>query len=224
MERILCLAVGYAFGLIQTGYFYGKAHGVDIRKHGSGNSGTTNALRVLGPKAGLIVFAGDFLKTFVPCVLVRVLLGDGALYSHVLVLYTGLGVTLGHNYPCYLGFKGGKGIAAMAGILMASDWRITLICAAVFIGTVAITRYVSLGSLLVAAIFLAMTAYFTFTGGYGTAVLHDVSGMTSLNTQYLQWECMAVAFVIAAMAFWRHRANIKRLFHGTENKLGAKKS
>ena len=210
--------------MIQTGYFYGKAHGVDIRKHGSGNSGTTNALRVLGPKAGLIVFAGDFLKTFVPCVLVRVLLGDGALYSHVLVLYTGLGVTLGHNYPFYLGFKGGKGIAAMAGILMASDWRITLICAAVFIGTVAITRYVSLGSLLVAAIFLAMTAYFTFTGGYGTAVLHDVSGMTSLNTQYLQWECVAVAFVIAAMAFWRHRANIKRLFHGTENKLGAKKS
>ncbi|MGI5947533.1 MAG: glycerol-3-phosphate 1-O-acyltransferase PlsY [Lachnospiraceae bacterium] len=224
MERILCLAIGYAFGLIQTGYFYGKVHGVDIRKHGSGNSGTTNALRVLGAKAGLIVFAGDFLKTFVPCVLVRIFLGDGALYSHVLVLYTGLGVTLGHNYPFYLGFKGGKGIAAMAGILMASDWRITLICAAVFIGTVAITRYVSLGSLLVAAIFLAMTAYFTFTGGYGTAVLHDVSGMTSLNTPYLRWECVTVAFVIAAMAFWRHRANIKRLLHGTENKLGAKKS
>ena len=196
MERVLCLAIGYVFGLIQTGYFYGKLHGVDIRNHGSGNSGTTNALRVLGKKAGLIVFAGDFLKTFVPCVLVRMFLGDGALYSHVLVLYTGLGVTLGHNYPFYLGFK----------------------------GTVAITRYVSLGSLLVAAIFLAMTAYFTFTGGYGTAVLHDVSGMTSLNTQYLQWECVAVAFVIAAMAFWRHRANIKRLFHGTENKLGAKKS
>ena len=133
MERVLCLAAGYLFGLIQTGYFYGKAHGVDIRKHGSGNSGTTNALRVLGKKAGLIVFAGDFLKAFIPCLLVRMFLGDGELYTHVLILYMGFGVTLGHNYPFYLGFKGGKGIAVMAGILMASDLRVTLVLSLIHI-------------------------------------------------------------------------------------------
>lgn len=211
-------------GLIQTGYFYGKAQGVDIRQHGSGNSGATNTLRVLGKKAGLIVFLGDFLKALIPCVLVKLFWGDGALYSHVLLLYTGFGVTLGHNYPFYLGFKGGKGIAVMAGILVASDLRITLVCAAVFIGCVAITRFVSLGSLLVATIFWSMTAWFTLTGSYGAAAFHDISGMTSMNTSAIKTECIAVAFVIAAMAFWRHRANIGRLLRGTENKLGAKKS
>ena len=224
MERVLCLAAGYLFGLIQTGYFYGKAHGVDIRRHGSGNSGTTNALRVLGKKAGLIVFAGDFLKAFIPCLLVRMFLGDGALYTHVLILYMGFGVTLGHNYPFYLGFKGGKGIAVMAGILMASDLRVTLVCAAAFILTVAVTRYVSLGSLIVGTLFWILTVYFTFTGSYGAAAAHDISGMTSMNTASIQWECAAVALVISAMAFWRLRANIGRLIHGTENKLGAKKS
>ena len=224
MERVICLGIGYLFGLIQTGYFYGKAQGVDIRQHGSGNSGATNTLRVLGKKAGLIAFLGDFLKALIPCVLVKLFWGDGALYSHVLLLYTGFGVTLGHNYPFYLGFKGGKGIAVMAGILVASDLRITLVCAAVFIGCVAITRFVSLGSLLVATIFWSMTAWFTLTGSYGAAAFHDISGMTSMNTSAIKTECIAVAFVIAAMAFWRHRANIGRLLRGTENKLGAKKS
>ena len=224
MERVICLGIGYLFCLIQTGYFYGKAQGVDIRQHGSGNSGATNTLRVLGKKAGLIVFLGDYLKALIPCVLVKLFWGDGALYSHVLLLYTGFGVTLGHNYPFYLGFKGGKGIAVMAGILVASDLRITLVCAAVFIGCVAITRFVSLGSLLVATIFWSMTAWFTLTGSYGAAAFHDISGMTSMNTSAIKTECIAVAFVIAAMAFWRHRANIGRLLRGTENKLGAKKS
>ena len=76
MERIICLVVGYAFGLIESGYLYGKMNGIDIRQHGSGNSGTTNALRVLGKKAGLVVFIGDVLKTMIPCVAVRILFRD----------------------------------------------------------------------------------------------------------------------------------------------------
>ncbi len=224
MERVFCLALGYVFGLFQTGYLYGRAHGIDIRSQGSGNSGTTNALRVMGKKAGLIVFAGDFFKTLIPCLLVRFFVGDGELYTHLLVLYTGFGVTLGHNFPFYLKFKGGKGIAAMAGLLAASDMRIALICLAVFIVTVAVTRYVSLGSLFVAALFFILTVYFTISGSYGTAGGVDMSGMTSMNTGQIRIECCVAAGVISCMAFWRHRANIGRLIHGTENKLGAKKA
>lgn len=224
MERVFCLALGYVFGLFQTGYLYGRAHGIDIRSQGSGNSGTTNALRVMGKKAGLIVFAGDFFKTLMPCLLVRFFVGDGELYTHLLVLYTGFGVTLGHNFPFYLKFKGGKGIAAMAGLLAASDMRIALICLAVFIVTVAVTRYVSLGSLFVAALFFILTVYFTISGSYGTAGGVDMSEMASMNTGQIRIECCVAAGVISCMAFWRHRANIGRLIHGTENKLGAKKA
>ena len=122
MERILCLLTGYVFGLFQTGYLYGKMHHIDIRQYGSGNSGTTNALRVMGKKAGLLVFMGDFLKTVFACLLVRLVMkGDPSVDLYV--LYAGLGVVLGHNFPFYLHFKGGKGIASMAGILVSlSRW------------------------------------------------------------------------------------------------------
>ena len=112
MERLVCLAVGYLFGIFQTGYIYGRVHGIDIRKYGSGNSGSTNALRVMGKKAGLTVFLGDFLKTVIPCMAVRFVFKDQPDYAYVYMLYIGLGVILGHNYPFYLHFKGGKGIAA----------------------------------------------------------------------------------------------------------------
>ena len=121
-----------------------KMHHIDIRQYGSGNSGTTNALRVMGKKAGLLVFMGDFLKTVFACLLVRLVMkGDPSVDLYV--LYAGLGVVLGHNFPFYLHFKGGKGIASMAGILVSMDWRVTLVCAFLFLGAVILTRYVSLG-------------------------------------------------------------------------------
>ena len=223
MLRVFCLVFGYVFGLFQTGYLYGRMNHIDIRNYGSGNSGTTNALRVLGKKAGLIVFIGDFFKMVLACLLVRIFL-KGDPNTDLYVLYTGLGVVMGHNFPFYLGFKGGKGIAAMAGLLAASDMRIALICLAVFIVTVVVTRYVSLGSLFVAALFFILTVYFTISGSYGTAGGVDMSGMTSMNTGQIRIECCVAAGVISCMAFWRHRANIGRLIHGTENKLGAKKA
>lgn len=155
MERIICLAAGYLFGLLQTGYMYGRMNKIDIRNYGSGNSGTTNALRVLGMKAGAIVFFGDFLKAFIPCVLVRILFKDQPETAFLLVLYTGLGVILGHNYPFYLNFKGGKGIAATAGLIVALDLRLMVVTLVAFVLIVAVTRFVSLGSLVVATIFLA---------------------------------------------------------------------
>ncbi len=211
MERIICLAMGYVFGLFQTGYFYGELHSIDLHQYGSGNVGTTNALRVMGWKAGLIVFLGDFLKTVIPCMLVRfVLFRDHPEMTYLLMLYTALGVILGHNYPFYMGFRGGKGIAATAGLIFSLDWRVTLICLVIFVGTVAITRFVSLGSILVVLALAACAVYFGSHGYFG------------LGEEYLT-EFYVLAAAIALLAIWRHRANIGRLIHGTESKLGEKK-
>ncbi len=210
MERILCLLGGYVFGLFQTGYLYSKMHHVDIRKEGSGNSGSTNVLRVMGVKAGAIVFFGDFFKTLIPCIIVRLVFVDKPEMVNLLVIYTALGVILGHNYPFYMGFKGGKGIAATAGLLVAMDLRVTLVCLIVFAAIVATTRFVSLGSLVVVSIFLALMIFFGQRGDYGLAA------------SYLP-EFYAVSAVVTGMAFWRHRTNIVRLVHGNENKIGLKK-
>ncbi|MDW2799577.1 glycerol-3-phosphate 1-O-acyltransferase PlsY [Clostridium boliviensis] len=206
MERIICLIAGYLCGLLQSGYFYGKTHHIDIRNHGSGNSGTTNALRVMGPKAGAIVFFGDFLKSLLPCLAVRLVFQNQPGMIYLLILYTGFGVILGHNYPFYLQFKGGKGIAATAGLIMAADLRMTLLCLASFVLIVAVTRYVSLGSLIVATIFVVWMVIFGTMGAYG------------LNPNLLP-EFYIVAALISGQAFWRHRANIGRLIHGKENKI-----
>ena len=212
MARMICLVIGYLCGLLQTGFIYGELHGMDIRKYGSGNSGTTNALRVMGKKAGLIVFIGDAFKALIPCTILRFVLGGteyaGMLY--LLMLYLGFGVILGHNFPFYMQFKGGKGIAATAGVIASLDWRLTLICAVIFLATVILTRYVSLGSILVVIAFFVVNVYLSWAGYYG------------LDEQYLTafWVLCAV---VSLLVVWRHRANIKRLLSGTENKLWGKK-
>jgi acyl phosphate:glycerol-3-phosphate acyltransferase len=120
MERILCLGIGYLFGLLQTSYIIGKVKGIDIRNHGSGNAGTTNALRVLGTKAGLLVFLGDTIKCILAILVIRFMYGNSnPNMIYLYALYAGTGAILGHNFPFYLKFKGGKGIAATAGLIIA---------------------------------------------------------------------------------------------------------
>lgn len=214
MERVICLVLGYVCGLLQTGYLYGRLHGIDIRQYGSGNSGTTNALRVLGKKAGLIVFIGDAFKALIPCLLVRMFCKNSPALqgeAYLLVLYLGFGVILGHNFPFYMNFKGGKGIAATAGVLASLDWRLTLVCAVVFLGAVLTTRYVSLGSILVAIAFFVINVFFSWRGDY------------HLSSPAIITEFCVVAGAVSAMAIWRHKANIKRLLAGNENKLWGKK-
>lgn len=101
MERAICLAMGYVFGLFQTGYLYSKSKHMDIRNYGSGNAGSTNVLRVMGVKAGLIVFLGDAGKMILACLLTRILYAGQTEMLYVYLLYTGLGVILGHNYPLH---------------------------------------------------------------------------------------------------------------------------
>ena len=210
MERVICLFIGYLFGLFQTGYIYGKLHGIDIRQHGSGNSGSTNVLRVMGVKSGAVVFLGDFSKTLIPCLLTRFWFQDQPEIMYLMILYTGFGVILGHNFPFYMNFKGGKGIAATAGLLVSLDLRVTLLCLAAFVILVAWTRYVSLGSIVVLILFFLSMVYMGMTGAYG------------VGEMYVTEFCLMAA-VIMVMGIWRHRVNIGRLLKGTENKIGSKK-
>ena len=207
MERIICLIIGYLFGLFQTAYFYGKAHGIDIRQHGSGNSGTTNTLRVLGTKAGLIVFAGDCLKCVAAVVIVRLIFGG----SHpdmiyLLCLYAGAGTILGHDFPFYMGFKGGKGIASTAGLIIAFHPYFIVMGAILFFGTFLTTHWVSLGSLLVYA---GMLIEMVICGQFGV--------FGEIPQAYLI-EMYVLAGALTAMAYWQHRQNIVRLIQGNERK------
>ena len=134
LARILALVVGYFFGTFQTGYFYGKAHGIDVREHGSGNSGTTNTLRTLGWKAGAVTFFGDLFKAII-AVLIFYFIYRNTYPQAVkcIELYAGFGAVLGHNFPFFLNFKGGKGVATSGGMVFVIDWRIALILLAMFI-------------------------------------------------------------------------------------------
>lgn len=219
VARLLCVFFGYCIGLLQTSYIYGKLHGIDIREHGSGNAGTTNALRVLGKKAGLIVFAGDLCKAVVTCVIARYV---GIHYFpdivYPVILWAGLGVVIGHNYPFYMNFKGGKGIAATAGVVLGIfDWRIIGVCLLAFVITVIVTRYVSLGSLVVVSLFFIMFVCLGITG----RIINPVTGIAFSGADLI--ECYIIIFLFGSLAFYRHKANIVRLIHGEENKIFSKK-
>lgn len=197
---IICLIIGYGFGCFSTGYFVGKRQHIDIRKYGSGNVGTTNALRTLGKKAALITLLGDVMKCVLPVLFVKLVLFKGLAYTELLGLYTALGTVLGHNFPFYLRFKGGKGIAVLVGTILTFDWRIFLICVLTFLVIVLFTRYVSLGSLVMEVEFVVWVAL----------------------TRPGDLHMLCVSMVFAVLAFYTHRENIKRLLKGTENKIGKK--
>lgn len=211
LPRIASLVIGYLFGIIQTAYIYGKMNGIDIREHGSGNAGTTNALRVLGKKAGAIVFAGDFLKCFIAIHFVQLIFKNSASDILPLIgLYGATGCILGHNFPVQLNFRGGKGIACTAGLLAAFDVRIGVIALLTFLAIVILTRYVSLGSMVIVTEFALFIIVFGQLGLYHMA-------------QEPLIELYALAAFLAGMAIYRHRANIVRLLSGTENRIFEKK-
>ncbi len=202
LKVILCLIIGYYFGLFQTGYLYGKIlHGIDVRNYGSGNAGTTNTIRTLGKPAGYIVFLGDALKAVFAILLVKYVIFPGQPQTDLLCLITGLGVVLGHDFPFYMDFKGGKGIATTSGVVFTLDIRMAIIFAIVFAVIFFTTRYVSVGSLVITALVPFLMLIF-FRG---------------------QIWMFAVGLLFTALAWWRHRANIQRLLNGTENRFDRKK-
>lgn len=198
LNILFCIFFGYLFGSFSTGFFIGKINKIDIRQYGSKSAGTTNALRTLGPKAGLLTLLGDMIKAVIPVLLVRFLIFPTIDQVLLLALYTGLGVVLGHNYPVWLKFKGGKGIAATGGVMVAFDPLIISVGLPLFAISVAITKYVSVGSLLVAIMF-PIWITFRFPG---------------------ELHMLIVSLAYTVLAFVKHRSNIQRLLNGTENKLG----
>lgn len=207
ISRILCILIGYAAGIFQTGYIYGKMQNIDIRKYGSGNAGTTNTLRTLGLKAGAVTFIGDCGKAVLAIFITWFFFHEQYPDTmKLLTMYTGLGAVLGHNYPFYMKFKGGKGIACTTGVILAFHWQMAPLCIGLFIVVVLLTRYVSLGSILL------VTAFFI------ELVVFGQLGYLPVADTYLP-EIYVLGAILTLMAIWRHRTNVKRLLSGTENKL-----
>lgn len=212
--RVVCCLVGYIFGMFQTAVLYGRLKGVDIRKVGSGNAGTTNTLRVLGTKAGFIVLFGDMIKCILAIVLTGLLfnkiLGDEVYsqYKFLLKIYTAAGCVLGHDFPFFLKFKGGKGIAVTSGYIIAMHWSFVIVGMLAFLIPFNITHYVSLGSLCLYACFFIQLVV---SGQIG------LIGMDAMSQPVLI-EMYIVAFLMTVLAFYQHRSNIKKLMDGNERK------
>ncbi len=204
----ICIVVGYLCGCISTGYLVGRMKHVDIQKEGSGNLGATNALRTTGISGGLITLAGDILKALLPVLLVKYYFlknlpgtETGWFSTEFFVLLIGLATILGHNFPFWMHFKGGKGIASTGGILLAFHLPMAGVLLAIFLVIAAITRYVSLASLITVTC-VPIAIGICYPG---------------------KWALVIIGAAYTLLAFLRHRANIVRLLQGTENKLGQKK-
>lgn len=195
MGLIVSSLIGYLVGNINGGYIIGKAvGGIDIREHGSKNAGATNVNRVLGSKPAAMALAIDLLKGVVAVTAGRVL-GGGDMGA----IAAGVAVVCGHNWPVFLGFKGGKGIATSLGVLISLDYRAALILLAVWVSIIIITRYVSLASVVCALLYPVLVMAFR-----------------------LSVEMTAFSLVMSAFALLRHRENIKRLLRGQESKVSIK--
>ena len=197
---LLSCIIAYLLGSVSSGLIVAdKAKGPDLRKVGSGNTGASNVQRTMGWKFGLITFWGDALKGVLACFIAELITGD-----HMACLAAGLCAIIGHNWPIYYGFRGGKGVAASCGVLLYCFWWQAIICFVITIALIALVRYISLGSMFLLVSY-AILVSLTYPG---------------------EWKLFVViwAVLMAVICIARHHANIVRLIQGKENKLGKKVS
>lgn len=198
IKNIIVLLIAYLLGSINTSIIVSKTMiGDDIRNHGSGNAGATNTLRTVGKKGAILVVAGDILKTVIAVMIGKLILD----FSPNAVYIAGMGTVLGHNFPLYFKFKGGKGIVVSTTAMFFANPLIGLIVFVAAIAIMATTRYVSLGSVLGAVLFVVLAFIFE-----------------NQNTDFVVF-----ALMLALLAIYMHKTNIVRLLNGTENKLNFKK-
>ena len=191
---VLCVLVPYLLGSISFGILYSRQKGHDIRSEGSHNTGASNALRVVGVKTGLLTFVSDVLKAVLAVLFGKWLLGE---YGGMLA---GLFVIVGHNWPVFFQFKGGKGIACSCAVLVLNFPLYGAIAIGLCLVVIAVTRFISLGSITMLVSFAVIVLVFKPFFPYGV------------------W-----AVLIALLGIWRHRTNIDRLIHGKENKISFQK-
>lgn len=200
IKFLLFAVIAYFMGSLPNGVFIGKkVKGIDIRDHGSGNSGATNAYRVLGTKCGIAVLIADILKGLIP-----LMLADIAGIKGMSLLLIGIIAIVGHSLSIFLEFKGGKGVATSLGVFLYLVPQVMLIVVAAFIGVVYFTRYISLASIVGAGLLPILTLFMPLRDGIDRPSIFIISLFMGL-------------FVI-----YRHRTNITRLLNGTENKFNVK--
>lgn len=203
MQYLLISIAAYLFGAIPFGFLIGKFYGKDIRKEGSGNIGATNVTRVIGKKAGKLCFLLDFVKGALPVAAVQMLLPETGGWG---MLLAGAMAVAGHMFPIYLQFKGGKGISTAGGVAAAMLWQAFLLAGVVWVVVFLASRYVSLAS-IVAAAMLPLGATIFALSGY----------------RQISMPILVFFYLIALVAIWKHRSNIARLRNGTELRFEKKK-
>lgn len=192
----VCIIFAYLLGSISSSYIAGRvAAGVDIREFGSGNAGATNSLRVLGWRVGLLVFIADIVKGVLAIAFAHLVTNGG----HWSMALAGLAAVVGHNWPIYFQFRGGKGVATTIGVLLTLAFVPAIYAGVVALAALALTRYVSLGSLLLVTLTPVFALFMHIPGPF-------------------VW----VAFFLAVLTYWRHKGNIERLLRGEERRLFGK--
>lgn len=207
---IIIALIAYAIGSVNFSVIISKKMaGFDVRTKGSGNAGSTNVLRTVGKKAAIITLVCDILKGVV-AILAALLIGLFAKEASkaILVEVAALAVVLGHTFPVFFGFKGGKGVATSLGIILLVNWKIGLICLVFALTLMALTRMVSLGSISASVLFAVLTMF--ITDSYVAGIEHDFS-------------FVVFGILLAAFVIFNHRSNLKRILNGTENKLNFSK-
>lgn len=209
---IIMAIISYLIGSINFSVIFSKKMaGFDVREKGSGNAGSTNMLRSVGKKAALITLICDILKGVVS-IGIAILLGNiiANMNRELLLQIAGIAVVIGHTFPIFFGFKGGKGVATSLGVLLMSNWQIGLICLVFALVLMLLTRMVSLGSCAAAVLFPVLTL---FINDNYTVLTEGKNG----NVYFIY------SLLLAVIVLFNHRSNIKRILNGTENKIGSKK-
>lgn len=217
MVQFFSLLIGYFIGaMIQTSYWYGRMKHIDIRNLGSGNAGTTNAMRSLGKKAGFITGIGDVTKVFLAAFISWIIFKGTGMSTMLIFVYAGLGTLIGHDFPFYMGFKGGKGVATLSGMILSlmflpvNCWIMSAVCAVIFFAVLFTTKYASLSSLCLTVAFFIQICIFASLG------------KLPLTGEELPQAIVSI-LIACIITFFKHRGNIGRLMSGTERKIGSKK-